>query len=122
MKKKINILIILTLIQFSIKSYTQENKDTLNTKDSQQKEDVEWESPFSFFATAGASYMFGSHYSVAVSPIDNTVQFEQTFLIPTRFSLGLVWNLIPEKEDNYVENFIKNKKLTKHIKWAVVFV
>ena len=76
-----------------------------------QKEEVEWERPFNFFAAAGASFMFGNHYNVAVSPIDNTFQFERTFPVLTRFSLGLVWNPIPEKGENYVDSFIENKKL-----------
>lgn len=116
MNKKISISVISLSILLSINSvaYSQEKSEKLlteNTKEENVKEeDVEWERPFNFFAAAGASYMFGNHYNVAISPIDNSVQFEKTFPILTRFTLGLVWNPIPEKGDNYVDNFIKNKK------------
>jgi len=92
--------------------YSQPTINSLTTKnDKLSKDSVEWERPFNFFAAAGGSYMFGELYNVTISPIDNSVQFEKTFPILTRFSLGLVWNPIPEKGDNYVDNFIKNKKL-----------
>lgn len=110
MKKKIIIPIILTLVHFSIKSYSRVTKDSLNLKDSLRKEDVEWERPINFFAAAGASYMYGNHYSVAVSPVDNTVQFERTFPVLTRFSLGLVWNPLPDKDSNYVNKYFAEKK------------
>jgi hypothetical protein len=113
MKKQIIIPIILTLMQFSVKSYAHENKDTLDIKDSQSKE---WERPLNFFAAAGASYMFGNHYSVTVSPVDNTVQFEQTFSILTRFSLGLVWNPIPAKES--LQDFLDKRNRDKYYKIA----
>lgn len=133
-------VVLVTLGLLSFGSYSQENgKDTLkadledkqdvgskkdggkkvgttegqnSTKEAPQMADeVEWERPFNFFAAAGASAMFGDHYSVAISPVDNSVQFEKTFPILTRFSLGLVWNPIPEKGEGYVESFFKNKRI-----------
>jgi hypothetical protein len=80
--------------------------DTTN----QQAQKVEFERPFNFFAAAGAAYMFNEQYSVAVSPVDNTIQFEKTYPILTRFSLGLVWNpLKDESASNKADYF--NKKL-----------
>lgn len=72
---------------------------------------IEFERPFNFFAAAGASYMFGDQYSVVVSPVDYTVQFEKTFPILTRFSLGLVWNPIPDKSNENIQNFVQQRQL-----------
>jgi hypothetical protein len=103
MKNKVIITVILTVIHLCNNCYSQD-------------EEVEWERPFNFFAAAGASFMFGNHYTVAVSPVDNTVQFENTFPVLTRFSLGLVWNPIPEKGGNYIEQFIEKKLLNSAYK------
>ncbi len=83
--------------------------DTTSTKTPNEK-DIEFERPFNFFAAAGASYMFsGDQYTVAISPYDNTIQFEKTFPILTRFSLGLVWNPLPNLSEANKEIYRKNK-------------
>lgn len=81
-----------------------------------QTDEREWERPFNFFAAAGASFMFGDHYTVAVSPIDRTLQFEKTFPLLTRFSLGLVWN--PLTKDETASSFQNNKLFDKAYKIA----
>lgn len=121
MKQKITklLFVAMTTVFFAIAGYSQSNIDSLTTKNNKlSKDSVEWERPFNFFAAAGGSFMFGDLYNVTISPIDNSVQFEKTFPILTRFSLGLVWNPIPEKGDNYVTNFIRNKRLNTAYKAA----
>ncbi|KEO72234.1 hypothetical protein [Anditalea andensis] len=112
--KKLMLLMVLFLFIQNV-SFSQEGKENL-TEINSQKVDVEWERPFNFFAAAGASYLFGNHYSVAVSPIDNTIQFDKTFPIITRFSLGLVWNPIPEEED--VKTFLDKRRRDQYYKVA----
>jgi len=76
----------------------------------QAKQEIQFERPFNFFSAAGASYMFGDQYSVVISPIDNTVQFQKNYHLITRFSLGLVWNPIPENGDSAMVTWIKKSK------------
>lgn len=114
MKHKIIKLLFLEIITilYALTCYSQSSGDSLTTRNYElAKDSVEWERPFNYFAGAGGSFMFGELYNVTISPIDNSVQFEKTFPILTRFSLGLVWNPIPEKEGDYVADFIRNKRL-----------
>ena len=60
--------------------------------------------------------MFGNHYNVAVSPSDYSLQFEKTFPILTRFSLGLVWNPIPKEED--LQTFLEKRRRNAYYKVA----
>ena len=102
----------MTTAFFAITGYSQSSVDSLTAKNYKlAKDSVEWERPFNYFAGAGGSFMFGELYNVTISSIDNSVQFEKTFPILTRFSLGLIWNPIPDKEDDYVDDFIFNKRL-----------
>ena len=110
MKKKIIISIILTLLFISNKCHSQEPNNHSNEIDIKLPEKTEWEKPFNFFAAAGTSLMLKNHYNVAVSPIDNTIHFERTYPIVTRFSLGLVWNPLPERrKKNEDGTFIKRR-------------
>lgn len=85
--------------------------DTVSSEDNESKSDFKWEKPFNIFASAGAAYQFGSQYNVTISPIDNTVQFEQIFPVITRFSLGLVWNPFPDKRKKTISEFKLLKKM-----------
>ena len=58
--------------------------------------EIELERPFNLFASAGVAYRFGGVYTVAVSPVDNTVQFEKASSLTSGLSLGLVWNPFPD--------------------------
>lgn len=53
---------------------------------------IEYEKAINIFAAAGFSYRPGNLYSVAISPIDRTVQFDK--VSPLNFSLttGFIWN------------------------------
>lgn len=70
-------------------------KDSIEALKAQGSE-IELERPFNLFASAGVAYRFGEVYNVAVSPIDNTVQFEKVSPLTSGFSLGLVWNPFPD--------------------------
>jgi hypothetical protein len=101
------------IFSFVFNSYSQTSTTKTVKAENHSADSVDWEKPINFFAAAGASYMIGSHYSVVVSPVDNTIQFEKTYPIMTRFSLGLVWNPFPKKEEGYVDKFFENKKLNQ---------
>jgi hypothetical protein len=118
MNKKIIISFIAfsTLLLFSVECSSQEIEENLDTEKPEQIDDLEWERPFNFFAAAGASYMFGDHYNVTISPIDYSVQFEETFPILTRFSLGLVWNPLPEEEE--LDTFLVKRRRDEYYKIA----
>jgi hypothetical protein len=118
MSTKISIIILSFLTFLSGECYSQGDNDSLTIEKPILKESEEWERPFNFFAAAGASLMFGDHYDVTVSPIDNSVQFETTFPIITRFSLGLVWNPIAEKDEDYILAFLDKRKIYPTIKAA----
>lgn len=76
-------------------------------------EPVKFERPFNFFAAAGASLRFGKTYDVTISPVDYTVQFEKVFPIVTRFSMGLVWNPIPDDSPENIALFKENSLTNK---------
>lgn len=50
------------------------------------------ERPFNTFISAGINVYTSDIYNVAVSPIDNTVQFEKVSRLNSGISMGLVWN------------------------------
>lgn len=55
-------------------------------------DDIKFERPINFFAAAGVSFRLQDIYSVAVSPIDKTVQFDKGSPIFSSLTTGLVWN------------------------------
>lgn len=118
MKKTCSLITAISLFLFTENCFSQIDDENSSIEISSNEEDVEWERPFNFFAAAGASYMFGDHYNVSISPIDYSVQFEETFPILTRFSLGLVWNPIPEKGEGYIDKYLENKRLLPAYKAA----
>lgn len=70
------------------------------------QDDIEFERPFNFFASAGASARMGKAYDVTISPVDYTVQFEKIFPILTRFSMGLVWNPLRNNSEENKQEFM----------------
>lgn len=105
-----NLLLLLFILIYS-SSYCQVKVDSIT---SIPKED--FERPFNFFGAAGVSYRFGSNYDVTISPIDYNVRFEEVGPIMTRFSVGLVWNPLPDQSEENLEKykrFIKSKGLAE---------
>jgi hypothetical protein len=79
-------------------------------------EPVEFERPFNFFASAGASARIGKTYDVAISPVDYSVQFENVYPILTRFSMGLVWNPLPDNSEENKTQYFKRSIVDKAYK------
>jgi hypothetical protein len=61
-------------------------------KAEEQGTPIEYEKAINIFAAAGFSCRIGNLYSVAISPVDRTVQFDK--VSPLNFSLttGFIWN------------------------------
>ena len=97
--------------QHTVKSLVNDDTDlsSVNPQDI-DPEGMEFERPFNFFVAAGAAGRFGDHYSVTISPIDNTVQFEEAFPIITRFSLGAVYNPVAKKKEDVRKEYIETKR------------
>jgi hypothetical protein len=55
-------------------------------------EKIIYERPFNAFISAGINVRIGDNYNVAISPVDNTVQFEKISPLNSGVSTGLVWN------------------------------
>jgi hypothetical protein len=93
---------------------SEQNLETPQNTESQQIDKIpkeDFERPFNYFAAAGPAFRFGNLYDVTVSPIDYTVQFEDVFLIHTRFSMGLVWNPFQDNSKENIIEYSKNKLL-----------
>ncbi len=97
--------------QHTVKSLVNDETDLNSVKPQDiDPEGMEFERPFNFFVAAGAAGRFGDHYSVTISPIDNTVQFEEAFPIITRFSLGAVYNPVAKKKEDVRKEYIETKR------------
>jgi len=103
-KQKLLFILILSL---ALNSFSQNIDSTKVDSAKANSTKNEWERPFNIFAAAGAACIFRDHYNITISPIDYSVQFEKTFPILTRFSLGLVWN--PIKGEGHRD--FKNKNI-----------
>ena len=89
--------ITLTLIGLLLitMSYGQKEEKVERSEAEKAKEDgkeIIFERPFNAFISAGINIRFGVNYNVAISPIDNSVQFEKISPINSGISTGLVWN------------------------------
>ena len=74
-------------------SYSQIEKSTKQEAEavSSTNATYEFERKFDVFIAAGISQRFGSNYNVAISPIDQTVQFEKSSPLSSGISTGLNW-------------------------------
>ncbi|MBF8964297.1 hypothetical protein I0P70_13665 [Pontibacter sp. FD36] len=77
---------------------TEKDLEVKATKEELEKDrakgDVEivFERPFNAFISAGISHRMGRNYNVAISPVDNVVQFESVTSLNSGVATGLVWN------------------------------
>ncbi|MBU2994815.1 hypothetical protein KO500_00100 [Cellulophaga baltica] len=88
-------LTIIGILFATFNSYAQEDVKVDKNEIEQAKEDGEeiiYERPFNAFISAGINVRIGENYNVAISPIDNTVQFEKISPLNSGVSTGLVWN------------------------------
>lgn len=56
--------------------------------------EIKIERPINFFAAAGVGFRLQDVYSVAISPMDKTVQFEKVSPIYSSLTTGVAWNPI----------------------------
>lgn len=55
-------------------------------------EEISYQRPFNAFISAGINVRIEDNYNVAISPVDNSVQFEKVSPLNSSISTGLVWN------------------------------
>lgn len=87
-------LICIGLLAFNI-LYGQEDVKVTAEEINKAKEagdEIVYERPFNAFVAAGVNVRLGNIYNVAISPVDNTVQFEKVSRLNSGISTGLVWN------------------------------
>ncbi|MFY0632086.1 MAG: hypothetical protein JXR05_17130 [Flavobacteriaceae bacterium] len=104
LKKELG-LVIITFLMCTF-CYSQEKKVNqklmvkIDEKAVEKNEDIDeikaedilnFKKPFNIFLAAGVGYTIGTNYGVAISPIDNTVQFQEVPDLHSGISTGLVW-------------------------------
>lgn len=98
MKPKLTLAILflwhttLVLGQAETKPLNESVEKDVIKKAEEEGDDIKFERPINFFAAAGVSYRLQDIYSVAVSPIDQTIQFDKISQIFSSLTTGLVWN------------------------------
>jgi hypothetical protein len=89
------LLTICSLLMATFICYGQEDVKVDKKEIEEAKENGEeiiYERPFNAFISAGINVRIGDNYNVAISPVDNTVQFEKISPLNSGVSTGLVWN------------------------------
>jgi len=83
-------LLIATFICYGQEDVKVDKKEIEEAKEN--GEEIIYERPFNAFISAGINVRIGDNYNVAISPVDNTVQFEKISPLNSGVSTGLVWN------------------------------
>ena len=126
--KHITSIIIITFL-FVTFSYGQEirvkSKEVKKLIDSNKidKEGfLNFKKPINTFISAGVSYRMGSNYGVVISPIDNTVQFQEKPNLHSGISTGLVWTPFTSiyKSNNKKNNKLEYKKKNNGVSVALL--
>ncbi len=93
--KNITAILMITFLIFNF-SYGQEKRVSFKKlkeelKGEKEVEVLNFKNPINTFISAGVSYRMGSNYGVVISPVDNTVQFQEKPNLHSGISTGLVW-------------------------------
>lgn len=78
-------------LRYSVKKQTSFTKDTVAQMATDPNTEILLEKPVNVFASAGPAVKLSTTYDVAVSPADNTVQFQKNSPVTSGVSFGLVW-------------------------------
>lgn len=88
-------LMIIGIMIISLNSYSQKDERVTEKEIEQAKADGEtitYQRPLNAFIAAGINIRVKDNYNVAISPINNTVQFEKIYPVNSGIATGLVWN------------------------------
>ena len=85
---------------------------------SQTNTDIKFKSPLYFFAAAGPSLRTSEFKEVTISPIDQTVKFDEINNLTTRVSFGMYWIPCPigRKDNDKISKFVEKVKTNSDYK------
>jgi hypothetical protein len=87
-------LVLIILFKITTSSAQDDVKVEKEEIEKAEKDGTEiiYQRPFNAFIAAGINIRMGTNYNVAISPVNNTVQFEKVSALNSGVSTGLVWN------------------------------
>ena len=126
--KHITSIIIITFlfVNFSygqeIRVKSKEVKKLIDSNKIDKKDFLNFKKPINTFISAGVSYRMGSNFGVVISPIDNTVQFQEKPNLHSGISTGLVWTPFTSiyKSNNKKKNKLEYKKKNNGVSVALL--
>jgi len=124
--KHITAIIIITFFFFNF-SYGQEIrvkfkeiKKLIDSNKIKKENILNFKKPLNTFISAGVSFRMGSNYGVVISPVDNTVQFQEKPNLHSGISTGLVWTPFTNYYKSNKDSELQYKKRNNGVSIALL--